>query len=97
MLMQHAICWLKAGLRPKVMIDFSHSNSLKQFKKQIDVGNDVAAQVAAGDSRIFGVMIESNLVEGNQSLSRNIDELVYGKSITDAASVLMIPSKSLRL
>ena len=75
---------VKAGLRPKVMIDFSHSNSLKQFKKQIDVGNDVAAQIAAGDNRIFGVMIESNLVEGNQPLSRNLDELEYGKSITDA-------------
>ena len=74
----------KQGLRAKVMIDFSHSNSLKQFKRQLDVCDDVAGQIKAGDQRIFGVMIESNLVEGNQTLGRNVDELEYGKSITDA-------------
>lgn len=72
------------NLPKKVMIDFSHSNSLKQYKKQIDVANDVASQIECGDDRIFGVMIESNLVEGNQSLCSDLSKLEYGKSITDA-------------
>ena len=74
----------KANEEQKVMIDFSHANSSKQFKKQVEVADDVAAQVAAGDKRIFGVMIESNLVEGRQDLCENLDDLVYGQSITDA-------------
>lgn len=66
------------------MIDFSHANSSKQFKKQVEVCEDVAAQVAAGDSRICGVMVESNLVEGRQDLPDDLSSLVYGQSITDA-------------
>ncbi len=73
----------KNNLPEVVMIDFSHANSFKEHKRQIDVGNDVAAQVAAGDSRIIGVMIESNLVEGNQKVVDGKPE-VYGQSITDA-------------
>lgn len=72
----------KAGLRPQVMIDFSHANSSKQFKKQMDVGADVCAQIANGEKAITGVMIESHLVEGNQSLESG-EPLVYGKSVTD--------------
>lgn len=72
----------KAGLRPQVMIDFSHANSSKQFKKQMDVGADVCAQIARGEKAITGVMIESHLVEGNQSLESG-EPLVYGKSVTD--------------
>ncbi|EKK4001232.1 3-deoxy-7-phosphoheptulonate synthase AroG [Cronobacter sakazakii] len=73
----------KAGLKPQVMIDFSHANSSKQFKKQMEVGADVCAQIAGGESAIMGVMIESHLVEGNQSLESG-EPLVYGKSVTDA-------------
>ncbi|MCU7801103.1 MAG: 3-deoxy-7-phosphoheptulonate synthase AroG [gamma proteobacterium symbiont of Lucinoma myriamae] len=68
---------------PNLMIDFSHANSQKQFKKQIDVAENVSQQVAEGDKRIIGAMIESNLVEGRQNCS-NKDALVYGQSITDA-------------
>ena len=73
----------KAGLPAQIMIDFSHANSSKQFKKQMDVGTDVCQQVAGGERAIMGVMIESHLVEGNQSLDSG-EPLAYGKSITDA-------------
>ncbi|MCS3430940.1 3-deoxy-7-phosphoheptulonate synthase AroG [Klebsiella sp. BIGb0407] len=74
---------VKAGLDPLVMIDFSHANSSKQFKKQLTVSDDVSQQVATGEKAIVGVMIESHLVEGNQNLESN-EPLVYGKSVTDA-------------
>ncbi len=73
----------KCHIKPNLMIDFSHANSQKQFKKQIEVANNVAQQVADGDTRIMGAMIESNLVEGRQDCV-NKDNLVYGQSITDA-------------
>ncbi|MBZ7657445.1 3-deoxy-7-phosphoheptulonate synthase AroG [Klebsiella oxytoca] len=73
----------KAGLPVQIMIDFSHANSSKQFKKQMDVGADVCQQVAGGERSIMGAMIESHLVEGNQSLESG-EPLTYGKSITDA-------------
>ena len=57
-----------AGLRQQLMIDFSHANSSKQFQRQMDVGTDVAAQVAGGDNRIIGAMIESHLNAGRQDL-----------------------------
>lgn len=72
----------KAGLAPQVMIDFSHANSSKQFKKQMDVGADVCRQIAGGETAIMGVMVESHLVEGNQSLDSG-KPLVYGQSVTD--------------
>ena len=50
----------------------------------MEVCENVAEQISAGDTRIFGVMIESNLVEGRQDLCENLDDLVYGQSITDA-------------
>ncbi|MDU6388058.1 MULTISPECIES: 3-deoxy-7-phosphoheptulonate synthase AroG [unclassified Pantoea] len=73
----------KAGLPPQVMIDFSHANSSKQYQKQLEVADDVAAQISGGERGVIGVMIESHLVEGNQSLESG-EPLVYGKSITDA-------------
>ena len=73
----------KAGIKPCLMIDFSHANSRKQFKKQLDVAQDVAGQVSRGDRRIIGAMIESHLVEGNQRLEAG-KPLTYGQSITDA-------------
>jgi 3-deoxy-7-phosphoheptulonate synthase len=65
------------------MIDFSHANSSKQFKRQMDVGSDVCQQIAGGEQAIMGVMIESHLVEGSQSLESG-EPLTYGKSVTDA-------------
>lgn len=71
-----------AGLRPNIMIDFSHANSYKQFAKQRVVCDDVCRQIEQGESRVFGVMIESNLVEGKQKVVEG-QPLVYGQSITD--------------
>jgi 3-deoxy-7-phosphoheptulonate synthase len=72
-----------SGLREQVMIDVSHGNSSKQFQRQIEVAHDVATQVAGGDSRIVGVMIESHLEEGRQDLKPGVP-LKRGVSITDA-------------
>jgi 3-deoxy-7-phosphoheptulonate synthase len=72
-----------AGLSGKLMIDFSHANSRKQYEKQIEVGHDVAGQIAAGNEHIMGVMIESHLKAGRQNVEAGKD-LVYGQSITDA-------------
>ena len=71
------------GLEESIMVDMSHGNSSKQHKKQIDVCKNIADQISAGEDRITGVMIESNLVEGNQK-ANDLGNLVYGKSITDA-------------
>ncbi|MEC4728959.1 3-deoxy-7-phosphoheptulonate synthase AroG [Shewanella sp. D64] len=73
----------KASLPLNIMIDFSHANSAKQFKRQMLVGEDIAAQLSQGDRAIFGVMIESNLVEGRQDYIQG-EPLCYGQSITDA-------------
>ncbi|MGB8436412.1 MAG: 3-deoxy-7-phosphoheptulonate synthase AroG [Burkholderiales bacterium] len=72
-----------AGLAQRLMIDLSHGNSQKDYRKQIAVGADVASQVAGGDERIFGVMVESHLQAGRQDLVAG-SELEYGQSITDA-------------
>ncbi len=72
-----------SALAARLMVDLSHANSSKDFKRQIEVGKDVAAQLAAGEDRIMGVMIESHLVEGRQNLVPD-QPLEYGKSITDA-------------
>ncbi len=71
-----------AGLAQRVMIDFSHANSQKDYQRQVEVGHNVAAQVAGGEKRIFGAMIESHLKGGRQDLVPG-KELVYGQSITD--------------
>jgi len=72
----------KAKLQPRIMIDFSHANSGKDYRRQAIVCHDVAGQIAAGEKRIMGVMIESSLVAGSQSLNSGAP-LVYGQSITD--------------
>jgi 3-deoxy-7-phosphoheptulonate synthase len=72
-----------AGLAPHLMVDFSHANASKQYQKQVDVGRDVARQLAAGDERIVGVMIESHLNPGRQDLVPG-KPLAHGVSITDA-------------
>jgi len=75
---------LKAsGLNTKIMIDFSHANSSKKFENQMLVCTDVCQQIAQGNQDIFGVMVESHLVEGRQDLVDGKAE-TYGQSITDA-------------
>ncbi len=73
----------RAGLPARLMIDFSHANSQKRPERQLVVGEDVARQVAAGDRRIMGAMIESHLVAGRQDIVSGKPP-VYGQSVTDA-------------
>jgi len=73
----------RAGLAQRVMIDFSHANSSKQYSKQLDVSAAVAQQIAAGDSRIVGVMVESHINAGRQDIVPG-KPLAYGVSVTDA-------------
>ncbi|MDR0458790.1 MAG: 3-deoxy-7-phosphoheptulonate synthase, partial [Burkholderiaceae bacterium] len=81
---QAACALLKAaGLREQVMIDCSHANSSKQHARQIAVAAEIGAQIAAGESRIIGVMIESNLEEGRQDIAPG-QPLKRGVSVTDA-------------
>jgi 3-deoxy-7-phosphoheptulonate synthase len=72
----------EANLAPRVMVDCSHANSNKDYTKQPSVCRNVIAQIAGGDQRIIGVMIESNLVGGAQKLVVG-QPLTYGQSITD--------------
>ena len=71
----------QAGLRDNVMIDMSHANAQRDPKRQLNVCDDICGQLQAGEAHILGVMIESNLVGGSQSI--DADELVYGQSVTD--------------
>ena len=71
----------EADVNDSIMVDASHGNSQKQFKKQIDVVENLATQIAKGNNSLRGLMLESHLVEGHQSIT---DNLVYGQSITDA-------------
>jgi 3-deoxy-7-phosphoheptulonate synthase len=76
-----------AKLPPRLMVDCSHANSAKKFERQLDVAKDLAAQIAQGSSSVFGVMVESHLVEGAQKFTPGKDDvaaLTYGQSITDA-------------
>ncbi len=73
---------VKAKLPCRLMIDCSHANAAKQYQRQADVAADVAAQLAAGEKDIIGVMVESHLVEGRQDLEDG-KALTFGQSITD--------------
>jgi len=72
----------KAGIAPTIMVDASHANSSKNPENQPLVLADIGNQLAAGDKRIIGVMVESNLVAGRQDLVEG-QPLTYGQSITD--------------
>ena len=74
----------EAGLKDRLMVDCSHANSNKDFRRQGEVLSAVADQMKAGSRHVMGVMIESHLVEGNQKLSSDLSQLTYGQSITDA-------------
>ena len=81
---QHAAEQLESyGLKATMMVDCSHANSMKDFHRQVDVCENVASQVADGENRIMGVMLESHLVEGRQDVIAG-QKLTYGQSITDA-------------
>ncbi|MEJ2393856.1 MAG: 3-deoxy-7-phosphoheptulonate synthase, partial [Candidatus Thiodiazotropha sp.] len=66
-----------------MMVDFSHANSRKQHSRQLLVGRDIASQIARGDQRIMGAMIESFITAGRQDRVEG-EPLTYGQSITDA-------------
>jgi 3-deoxy-7-phosphoheptulonate synthase len=72
----------RAGLPERLMIDCSHANAAKQYRRQVEVADDIARQIAAGERRIVGAMVESHLVEGRQDLAQG-KPLVFGQSITD--------------
>ena len=77
----------EAEVNESIMIDASHGNSQKKFKKQIPVIDSISKQIIEGNKNIKGIMIESHLNEGNQKIS---DNLKYGQSITDALSLIHI-------
>ena len=70
-----------AGIDRRIMIDCSHANSAKDFRRQVEVAREIGARVAAGDADVGALMVESHLVEGRQSMDA---ELRYGQSVTDA-------------
>jgi len=73
----------RSGLSGRLMIDCSHANSRKQFERQIEVGHDVAGQIAAGNDHIVGIMVESHLNPGRQDIVPG-EKPAFGISITDA-------------
>jgi len=72
----------RGGVAPRILIDTSHANSGKKPENQPPVATDIARQLSAGEARIMGVMIESNLVSGRQDVLPGVP-LTYGQSITD--------------
>ena len=80
-----AVAKLEAqGLPPHVMVDCSHANSLKDYRNQPKVAADLCRQISSGSKAVTAVMIESNLVEGNQKLDPDLSKLTRGRSVTDA-------------
>lgn len=76
-----------AKLPATLMVDCSHANSSKKHERQIDVAKDIAAQISGGSHQVFGVMVESHIVDGAQKFTPGKDDvakLAYGQSITDA-------------
>lgn len=73
-----------AGHPAYLMVDCSHANSDKDYRKQPGVGEALCEQIEGGETAIAAVMVESNLLEGNQKLTSDLDSLEYGKSVTDA-------------
>jgi 3-deoxy-7-phosphoheptulonate synthase len=86
----------KLGLNPRVMIDCSHGNSNKDYRRQVDVLEEIANQLLAGSRHVMGVMIESHLVEGNQPIPADLSHLCYGQSITDPCVNFETTEKMLR-
>ncbi|BAU74779.1 3-deoxy-7-phosphoheptulonate synthase [Metapseudomonas furukawaii] len=86
----------KAGIRPNVMVDCSHANSNKDPALQPLVMDNVANQILEGNNSIVGLMVESHLGWGNQSIPKELDQLKYGVSITDACIDWDTTEKALR-
>lgn len=86
----------KAGLVPNLMIDCSHANSNKDYRNQPRVADSIIEQIQQGNDSIIGVMIESHLLEGNQSSELPFDQLKYGMSVTDACISWQTTDKLLR-
>ncbi|MCO6524896.1 MAG: 3-deoxy-7-phosphoheptulonate synthase, partial [Candidatus Schmidhempelia sp.] len=74
----------KAGLMPVLMVDCSHANSNKDYRRQPLIAKDVAKQITDGNYSIIGLMIESHINEGNQTQEQPREQLRYGVSVTDA-------------
>ncbi|MFO0032979.1 MAG: 3-deoxy-7-phosphoheptulonate synthase [Cyanobacteriota bacterium] len=74
----------REGLPARLMVDCSHGNSNKDYRRQADVLRDVALQVRDGSVHVMGLMLESHLVAGNQKIPSDLAQLTYGQSITDA-------------
>ncbi|MGD1906129.1 MAG: 3-deoxy-7-phosphoheptulonate synthase [Leptolyngbyaceae cyanobacterium] len=81
---QAAADLVEAGLNPRLMVDCSHANASKDHNRQIVILDNIAEQLRSGSRHILGVMIESHLVAGKQSIPKDLSQLVYGQSITDA-------------
>ena len=75
---------VRDGLPPRLMVDCSHGNSNKDYRRQVEVLRLVAEQVRGGSILVLGVMLESHLVEGSQKIAADPSQLTYGQSITDA-------------
>ena len=91
---QTLIALKEAEVNESIMVDASHGNSQKKFKEQINVIKNIGDQISSGNHNLKGVMIESHINEGNQSISSN---LKYGQSITDACINLDDTSKCLEI
>ena len=87
----------KAGIVENIMIDCSHGNSRKNHMRQLDVLKDVSKQLAADNTSIIGVMLESNIEEGNQPIPDDLDEIRPGVSVTDACISWKSTEAALRL
>ena len=85
----------KAGLPPRVMVDCSHGNSNKDYRRQGEVAEQVAEQLRAGSGHVMGVMLESHLTAGSQKIPSDLSQLTYGQSITDACIDLASTSEVL--
>ncbi len=85
----------QAGLSARLMVDCSHGNSNKDFRRQAHVLHEITTQIHQGSKNLMGVMLESHLVEGNQKLSSDPSDLVYGQSITDACIDMLTTEKLL--
>jgi 3-deoxy-7-phosphoheptulonate synthase len=72
-----------SGLTPRLLVDCSHGNSAKDYRRQPEVAADIARQIAAGPRAIAGILLESHLVEGRQDITNGRDGLRYGQSVTD--------------
>jgi 3-deoxy-7-phosphoheptulonate synthase len=86
----------QAGIGAQIMVDCSHGNAQGDYRRQVDVAASVASQVEAGDRRLMGIMIESNLVAGKQGFPATNGRLLYGQSITDGCVDFATASTMLR-